>query len=200
MVSYPESLPMQFDFITSLPADYEPGHSQKGWDIASLRLDLMVSSRSLASIWRDYGDFRSTPVNGHSQDRRACVKGANRRHRPPTTLPTKALRPRSSASDLRLGLSPRRTNWTIAVPWLSAICEAPKKRHRVWRNCRIQINMHVHIAAQKSSLRTRNENASSCIRLCIARASHLDRTKFIRTFRGSKGAASLAKHNAVLFL
>src|SRR6185295_17248197 len=28
----------------------------------------------------DHGDFRSTPVNGHSQDRRECLKGANRRH------------------------------------------------------------------------------------------------------------------------
>ena len=45
-------------------------------------------------------------------------------------------------------------------------------------------NQHqrVHIAAARSSLRTRNENASSCIRLCIARPSHLDRMKFIRNF------------------
>jgi hypothetical protein len=36
---------------------------------------------SFASILPDHGDFRSTPVNGHSQDRRTCLKGANRRHR-----------------------------------------------------------------------------------------------------------------------
>src|SRR5437762_11737315 len=34
---------------------------------------------SFASVWPDHGDFRSTPVNGHSQDRRACLKGANNR-------------------------------------------------------------------------------------------------------------------------
>src|SRR6266487_2668334 len=26
--------------------------------------------------WPDHGDFRSTLVNGHSQDRRGCLKGA----------------------------------------------------------------------------------------------------------------------------
>src|SRR6476659_4953130 len=31
---------------------------------------------SFASVWPDHGDFRSTPVNGHSQDRRAGLKGA----------------------------------------------------------------------------------------------------------------------------
>jgi hypothetical protein len=31
---------------------------------------------SIASVWPDHGDFRSTLVNGHSQDRRACLKGA----------------------------------------------------------------------------------------------------------------------------
>jgi hypothetical protein len=31
---------------------------------------------SFASVWPDYGDFRSTPVNGHPQDSRACLKGA----------------------------------------------------------------------------------------------------------------------------
>jgi len=34
---------------------------------------------SIASVWPDHGDFRSTPVNGHSQDRRGCLKGANKR-------------------------------------------------------------------------------------------------------------------------
>jgi len=35
---------------------------------------------SFASVWPDHGDFRSTPVNGHSQDRRACLKGVTKRH------------------------------------------------------------------------------------------------------------------------
>src|SRR5258708_21004678 len=35
-----------------------------------------VRNGSFASVWPDHGDFRSTPVNGHSQDRRACLKGA----------------------------------------------------------------------------------------------------------------------------
>jgi hypothetical protein len=39
-----------------------------------------VRAGSFASVWPDYGDFRSTPVNGHSQDRRACLKGATIRH------------------------------------------------------------------------------------------------------------------------
>ena len=34
---------------------------------------------SFASVGPDHGDFRSTPVNGHSQDRWACLKGANGR-------------------------------------------------------------------------------------------------------------------------
>jgi hypothetical protein len=39
-----------------------------------------AKGRSFASVWPDHGDFRSTPVNGHAQDRRACLKGANTRH------------------------------------------------------------------------------------------------------------------------
>src|SRR6266480_2799933 len=35
---------------------------------------------------RSPGALRSTPVNGHSEDRRACLKGANRRHRACTPL------------------------------------------------------------------------------------------------------------------
>jgi hypothetical protein len=27
--------------------------------------------------WLRAGHFRSSPVNGHSQDKRACLKGAN---------------------------------------------------------------------------------------------------------------------------
>ena len=38
-----------------------------------------VCIASFASVWPDHGDFRSTPVNGHSRDRRACLKGAKRR-------------------------------------------------------------------------------------------------------------------------
>src|SRR5258708_24879922 len=41
---------------------------------------------SIASVWLDHGDFRSTPVSGHSQDRRACLKGANSWH--PTAYPS----------------------------------------------------------------------------------------------------------------
>jgi len=35
---------------------------------------------SSASVWSDHDDFRSTPVNGRSQDRRACLKGARSEH------------------------------------------------------------------------------------------------------------------------
>ena len=46
MASFPESqYPLTKETIPNLshrpPADYEPGHSQKGWDVASFRLDLM---------------------------------------------------------------------------------------------------------------------------------------------------------------
>ena len=37
---------------------------------------LHVCYGSFASVWPDHSDFRSTHVNGHSQDRRACLKGA----------------------------------------------------------------------------------------------------------------------------
>jgi hypothetical protein len=43
-------------------------------------------------------------------------------------------------------------------------------------------HQHVYIAAPRSSLRARNEMRLLCIRLCIARSSHLDRAKFIRNF------------------
>ena len=33
-----------------------------------------VGDGSFVSVWPDHGDFRSTPANGHSQDRRACLK------------------------------------------------------------------------------------------------------------------------------
>ena len=35
-----------------------------------------VRNGSFASVWPDQGDLRSTPVNGHSQDTWACLKGA----------------------------------------------------------------------------------------------------------------------------
>ena len=35
-----------------------------------------VRNRVIRVGLADHGDFRSTPVNGHSQDRRACLKGA----------------------------------------------------------------------------------------------------------------------------
>ena len=48
----------------------------------------MSAVGSFASVWPDHGDFRSTPVNGHSQDRRACLKGAMKKlmHRSKTTF------------------------------------------------------------------------------------------------------------------
>ena len=42
----------------------------------SAHADRMSVPGSVASVWPDHGDFRSAPVNGHSQDRRACLKGA----------------------------------------------------------------------------------------------------------------------------
>jgi hypothetical protein len=47
----------------------------------TIRSRVEARNGSFASVWPNHGDFRSTPVNGHSQDRRACLKGANRRHR-----------------------------------------------------------------------------------------------------------------------
>ena len=38
-----------------------------------------TSEMDLSPVWPDHGDFRPTPVNGHSQDGRACLKGANSR-------------------------------------------------------------------------------------------------------------------------
>jgi hypothetical protein len=35
---------------------------------------------SFASVWPDHGDFRSTPVNGHSQDRRAIFRHGGLAH------------------------------------------------------------------------------------------------------------------------
>ena len=36
-----------------------------------------ISTLPLASVWPDHGDFGFSSVNGHSQDGRACLKGAN---------------------------------------------------------------------------------------------------------------------------
>jgi hypothetical protein len=70
--------------------------------------------------------------------------------------------------------------------WMSAVfdLDPASTTKGITRNERSHSNQRqrVHIAAARSSLRTRNENAASCIRLCIARPSHLDRTKFIRNF------------------
>ena len=35
-----------------------------------------ISTLPFASVWPDHGDFRPNPVNGHFQDRQACLKGA----------------------------------------------------------------------------------------------------------------------------
>ena len=61
--------------------------------------DISVSSSGTRSyiylaMLLDHGDFRSTPVSGHSLDRRACLKGANERDcglRVDTKLPTRGL-------------------------------------------------------------------------------------------------------------
>jgi hypothetical protein len=68
--------------------------------------------------------------------------------------------------------------------WMSQRCRKRKLNGIVpRRDRRIQINISTFTSLPpRSSLPTRNENASSCIRLCIARSSHLDRTKFIRNF------------------
>src|SRR5216683_2347835 len=53
------------------------------------------------------------------------------------------------------------------------------------------------IAAARSSLRTRSENASSRIRLRTAHPSHLDRTKFVRDFSMADGAGKIAAQKEV---
>ena len=40
---------------------------------------LEVRNRVIRVGWPDHDDFRSTPVNGHAQDSRACLRGANRK-------------------------------------------------------------------------------------------------------------------------
>ena len=53
----------------------------RGWHLAIDEFIVEVlddGNGSFASVWPDQGDFQSTPVNGHSQDRRACFKGARR--------------------------------------------------------------------------------------------------------------------------
>jgi hypothetical protein len=45
------------------------------WSEADINLrDSDICYGSFASVWPDHDDFRSTPVNGHSQDRRACLR------------------------------------------------------------------------------------------------------------------------------
>jgi len=71
----------------------------------------------------------------------------------------------------------------MGVPSLSAICAAPNERNIAsCATVEFKSTSALHIAAAISSLRTCHENASSCMGLCIARSSHLDRTKFIRNF------------------
>jgi hypothetical protein len=91
--------------------------------------------------------------------------------------------PRSPASDLRRGLSPagRTARWLYLGCPPSALRRTNATSHPA-RPSNSNQHQHVYIAAPRTSLRTCNENASSCIRLCIARSSHLDRTKFIRNF------------------
>jgi hypothetical protein len=40
----------------------------------------LCSLRVIRAVLPDDGDFRTIPVNGHSQDRRACLKVANAGH------------------------------------------------------------------------------------------------------------------------
>jgi hypothetical protein len=84
---------------------------------------------SFASVWPDHGDFRSTPVNGHSQDRRACLKGANKRHH--------ALRAVSSGSrsDLPGATDSRRDSGNNGTVTVTAPLHALEKAARVRRGC-----------------------------------------------------------------
>ena len=90
--------------------------------------------------------------------------------------------PRSPASDLRWGLSPAGRT----ARWLYLGCPPSAQRRtnatsRPAQPSNSNQRQRVHIAAARSSyepvMKTR-----SCIRLCIARPSHLDRRKFIRNF------------------
>jgi hypothetical protein len=65
---------------------------------------LNVRSGSFASVWPNHGDFRSTPVNGHSQDRRACLKSA-------TSGPTGAQKTDFDSS----AAGRRRSRWVIYI-------------------------------------------------------------------------------------
>src|SRR2546429_7058701 len=49
-------------------------------DMFSLKPPRHIPTLPIASVSPDHGDFRSTPVNGHSQDRRACLKDASIGH------------------------------------------------------------------------------------------------------------------------
>jgi hypothetical protein len=41
---------------------------------------------SIAPVWPAGGGFRSTPLNGHSRDSRACLQGVNDGHRGDTAI------------------------------------------------------------------------------------------------------------------
>src|SRR5258705_3046276 len=47
-----------------------------GTDMCYLKPPRHISTLPFASVWPDHGDFRSTLVTGHSQNRRTYLKGA----------------------------------------------------------------------------------------------------------------------------
>ena len=55
----------------------EPETHSVGGRGRALSRTVNVRDGSFTSVWPRTDDFRSTPVNGHSPDRRACLKGAN---------------------------------------------------------------------------------------------------------------------------
>lgn len=53
---------------------------QDMWRGRRLEFGCVVRNGSFTSVWPDDGDFRIIPVNGHSQGRLACLKGASFGH------------------------------------------------------------------------------------------------------------------------
>ena len=73
----------------------------------------MMNARygSFASVWPGHGDFPFTPVNGRSQDRRACLKGA-----------TNGLMHRNKFEEIHWRKSDRQCDRTSVVRnWLSGV-------------------------------------------------------------------------------